>query len=276
MNSVLKSIKTELDRAFRNGKMLWVLLAGCLISVLQIIVDVLPAVSNQESGTFTAFPFTVFEKYIGLIAGSVFPYYYYMFIPLAAAVPVALTAYTDRKSGYIKNVFTRTEKKNYYVAKNLAAFISAGVVTTVPQILNLLIVAALLPSIQPYPGIGYVGISSDAMWVDLFYAHAYFYIILYLVFNFIFYGLLNTFAVALSWFYQNWFAVLLTPFLTLQFLSFACKVFGQEQLKPENFLIPSQLMGNTSKTEILLLIVFFLVVSVLAIVYGVKKGNYYE
>ena len=45
--------------------MLWVLLAGCLISVLQIIVDVLPVVSNQESGTFTAFPFTVFEKYIG-------------------------------------------------------------------------------------------------------------------------------------------------------------------------------------------------------------------
>lgn len=269
-------IKIELDRAIRCRGMFIALLAGCSISIMQIIVDVIPLLKNQETEVFTMFPFTVFEKYIGLIPGSMFPTYFYIFIPIIAAIPYALTTYSDRKTGYIKNVFTRTKRVNYYTSKYISAFISAGIVVVVPQILNLLIVALLLPSITPYPGIGYVGIFDNAMWSNIYYSNPYVYIFMYWALDFVFYGLLNTLAISMSWLFHNRFGIMLIPFIAFQFLEFGMQIIGKYAWMPESFLRPSQPMPGTSKTEIVILIVIMLILCVFSEIYGVKKKDYYN
>lgn len=56
------------------------------------------------------YPHTVFSKCLSLIY-SMFPVYYILIIALIAAMPCAVNMYKDRKTGYIKNIFTRTSKK---------------------------------------------------------------------------------------------------------------------------------------------------------------------
>ena len=104
---MINYIKIELKRAFINKTMLFAIIAGCLIAIIQIFVDVVPILQYQDPTNMENFPFTVFEKCLSLIEGSMFPVYYFIFIPIIAAVPYGMVMYKDRKQGYIKNVFTR-------------------------------------------------------------------------------------------------------------------------------------------------------------------------
>ncbi len=273
---MLNYIKIDLDRTLRSKAMAAAVLAGCVVTVLQILVDVVPFLQYQQTSDFTIFPLTVFEKWIGLMIGGMFPIYYYFFIPIAGAVPCALSMYTDRKTGYVKNVFTRTKKRNYYAAKFVSAFLSAGIVSALPQIVNLLIVALLLPSTHPYPGIGYVGVLGDALWGEIFYTEPYLYIFLYLILDFVLYGLFNTLAVALSWLISNRFAILLIPFMAVMLLEFGTKAAGRAELSAEALLIPLQSSGGVSLFEITALIGSMLAICIVSGVYGILRRDCYD
>ena len=269
-------IKNELSRAFKNLAMYAALLIGAVIAVAQVVLEVVPVLKYQESGTFTAFPHTSYEHYMGLKNGSMFAIYYYMFMVVLAAVPFAATAYTDYRSGYLKQIFTRSHKKNYYVSKYTAAFFSAGTVAVVPQILNFMIVALLLPSIQPYAGIGYVGLLGDCMWADIYYQNAFLYIVMYWVLDFVVYGCMNMLGVALMWFFDNKFAVLLIPFFFYQILNLSMRFIGKSALMPDSFLRPGQPLIGVEFYEILWIIAGMVLICVISCIYGIKKQDYYR
>lgn len=273
---MINYIKIELKRAFINKTMLFAIIAGCLIAIIQIFVDVVPILQYQDPTNMENFPFTVFEKCLSLIEGSMFPVYYFIFIPIIAAVPYGMVMYKDRKQGYIKNVFTRNKKRNYYIAQYTTAFISAGVIVVIPQIVNVLIIALLLPSIVPYPGIGYVGIWGESMWINIYYSNPYVYLSMYWLLDFIFYGLLNTLALSLSWFVKNKFSVLMMPFIAFQALELIMSFNSKLEWMPESFLRPAQPMIYTSLKEIATLMFIMLFIAVLSVVYGIKKKDNYE
>ena len=273
---MINYIKLELKRAFHNKNMLWALLAGCGISIAQILVDTVPVLQYLDPSNTQDFPLTVFEKCLSLIEGSMFPVFYFIIIPIIAAVPYGTILFQDRKQGYIKNVFTRSKKSHYYIAQYVAAFMSAGVVAIVPQILNVLITALLLPSIIPYPGIGYVGIWGGSMWSDIYYANPYLYLCMYWILDFVFYGLLNTLALSLSWFVKNRFSVLLIPFMGFQALELIMVCNNKLEWMPEAFLRPAQPITNISFWKIIVLAVIILVIAVLSMIYGIRKKNNYE
>ena len=77
---MINYIKIELKRAFINKTMLFAIIAGCLIAIIQIFVDVVPILQYQDPTNMENFPFTVFEKCLSLIEGSMFPVYYFIFI----------------------------------------------------------------------------------------------------------------------------------------------------------------------------------------------------
>lgn len=269
---MLNLIKIELDRAFRNTKMYIALLAGCIVSVLQLIIEVLPCVKFQETGDFKEFPHTSFEHYIG-VNGKVFTIYFYMFMIILAAVPYAVTAYTDRKTGYIKNIFTRTDKKNYYISKYIAAFLSAGTVVVVPQILNLLLQTLIFPSIQPYPGIGYVGLFPEMMWSDIYYKNAFVYFILYIVLDFIMYGLINTIAVSAMWLFNGRVVFVLLPFMCVKCVDLVFSMLRMENWMAESFLRPDQPYINTSLCEIAVYALVLITICIIMGIYGVRKKD---
>ncbi len=269
---MLNLIRIEMDRAFRNMKMYIALLAGCVVSILQVIIEVLPSVKYQVTGDFKEFPHTSFEHYIGA-NHKVFTIYYYLFVIILAAVPYAASAYTDRKTGYIKNIFTRTEKKNYYISKYVVAFVSAGTVAVVPQILNFLLQTIIFPSIQPYPGIGYVGLFSDMMWSDIYYKNAFLYFGLYLVLDFIMYGLINTIAVSAMWMFKGKIVFILLPFMCVKFVDLILNMMQKENWMAESFLRPDQPYTNTSLCEIAIYALVLIAICVITGVYGVRKKD---
>lgn len=256
--------------------MVWALLAGCGIALLQICVDTIPVLQYLEVSDTQNFPLTVFEKCLSLIQGSMFPVYYFLFIPMIAALPYGMVMYKDRKQGYIKNVFTRTKRSNYYVAQYVTAFVSAGVVAVIPQILNVLVTALMLPSVFPYPGIGYVGIWGENLWSDIYYKNPYLYLGLYWLLDFAFYGLLNTLALSVSWLLRSRFSVLMVPFLTIQGLELMMLFVGKPAWMPESFLRPAQPMLGTSLMEIIILMVFMLLFAIVSVIYGIRRKDYYE
>lgn len=273
---MINYIKLELRRAFINKNMLFAIMAGCVIAIAQVFVDIVPILQYQDPANLDNFPFTVFEKCLSLIDGSMFPVYYFIFISIIAAIPYGMVLYKDRKQGYIKNVFIRSKKSNYYVAQYVTAFISAGVIVVIPQVVNVLITALLLPSIVPYPGIGYVGIWGDSMWSDIYYSNPYVYLVMYWLLDFVFYGLLNTLALSFSWLVKNKFSVLMMPFMFFQALELIMSFNRKLEWMPESFLRPSQPMIYTSFKEIVILILIMLFIAALSIVYGIKRKNNYE
>ncbi len=272
---MINYIRIELDRAFRNKKMAMAIFIGCMISILQIAFEVIPVLKYQDYSDFKSFPHTSFEHYMGLKNGSMFGLYYYLLIPILAAFPYAVTAYTDKKTGYLKSIFTRIGKKEYYVAKYVVTFLSGGVIAVLPQVINFMGVSVLLPSIQPYTGLGYVGLLPEAMWGKLFYSNAIIYIVLYWIFDFILYGLINTLAVAVMWFIQNQFVLLLFPFLYVKGMDLFMEVIHQPGLIPSVFLRPNQ--AYTSEHMVLgrsMFIVGLLGIDIISGIYGIwKKDN---
>ena len=268
-----KYLKIEFDRAFRNKVFFIVILVGCFISVLQIVFEVMPVLQYQEYDNFTSFPHTSYEHYFGLKNGSMFGVYYYLIIPLLAAVPYATSCYRDRKAGYIVNVFTRTASKNYYISKYVVTFLNGGVVAIVPQILNFMIIAALLPSIQPGAGMGFVGIRGDATWAELYYTNSFLYIVLVWIIDFILYGLINTLCITVSWLIENEFLVTLVPFIFVKVLDLIADIIGQLGLAPTICLRPAQSSVSSFPLQMyyLILVAFFLLSAFISIIYGVKR-----
>ena len=114
------------------------------------------------------------------------------------------------------------------------------------------------------------------MWSNIFYSTPYVYLAMYWMLDFIVYGLLNTLALSLSWLVNNKFSVLMIPFIVFQALGLIMDFIDKSAWMPENFLSPAQPQPGTSLKEIVILILIMLFISILSIVYGIKKKNNYE
>jgi len=207
-------LKIELERAFRGIGIKIALLIGLLISIANLVLEVYPKTENPLR-VFVAdaqmLPYNVFNSWIG---GRInFEYSLFIFIiPILVVIPYGATYFSDMKSGVIKNYYTRIEKKKYLIAKSIAVFLSAGVVTVVPLIVNLAITSAMLPSIIPQPT-GEFSIRANAIWSSIFYTYPYIYIMLYMLVIFLLSGCIACVTLSLSLFANNKFVAMLFPFL---------------------------------------------------------------
>ena len=223
-------LKMELGRAFK-GKMLYVAIAmGSIVTLLQyFLIQIWPMIENpanvitpEQLAQWILYPTTVFYMWIGGVRGEVYATLYYLLFPILATLPFADSLYVDRRSGYIKSILLRTKKKNYYVAKYISVFLSAGVAVVVPLLLNLALTAVTYPSLTPQVETSNNLVFATSMWAELYYTAPYGYIFAYLAMNFVFAGLLACLAPAVSFFVENRFVVLLTPFLIYLFTSALC------------------------------------------------------
>ncbi len=73
---------------------------------------------------------------------------YQMVVFLLITIPYAASFYTDRKSGILKNIAVRGEKREYLAAKSVAVFMTAGVSAVFPLLLNLMLTMTVFPVIN--------------------------------------------------------------------------------------------------------------------------------
>lgn len=216
-------LKIEFVRIFRSKQFLCALLIGCTITVIQFLSFALPCIEYLDSfdkdASFFVLPHTWLEKWIGGELVSAWSYLYYLVIPIIAVLPNSMSLFSDRKSGYYIQIESRNKKRLYYFAKYISTFISSGIAVIIPLILNLLLSAAVLPSIASDPSTGTAMIGTYSMWSEFYYAHPFIYTFIYLFIDFLFSGLFGIFGLAIGRYSENNFLTFMSPFI-LYFVTF--------------------------------------------------------
>lgn len=243
-------LKTELKKAFGNKLFLVTLAVGLVIgfvSAYQNISSYARAAADNayrmEVSEVLFNPlYPMFSPYTNWIGGD-YQYsmtsLFYLLLPLMASLAFGWSFCIEKKSGYIKNVVTRTKKTHYFLAKYIAVFLSGGAVIAIPLIVNFLTVACFIPAYQPdifysiYYAMEYHFLS------ELFYSAPLLYVLYVIVLDFVFSGLIATASMALTFFVKNRFAVVLLPFLLLlgiQYFQETLDDFFQLIISPIDFL----------------------------------------
>jgi hypothetical protein len=274
-------LKAELLRAFSNHLFFIALAGGCAITLSEIVTSVLPVIELQEQGLYMqGYPFSTYGVWIGGQPALFQTELYYFILPLLVCVPFADSLHTDVRSGHIDNLITRVSRRDYYIAKTLAIFLSAAVVGLAPLALNLYITSLFLPLLQPIVVTGQYVPVERTMWAELFYFQPHFYVGLYLLITFVFSGLLALIAMVLSFRLSNRFMVLLAPFvicLLLGFLLTGLQSFTRIDLlgmvSPIYFLNPMNVCFEPVQYAILAELIIFLVVVAVFVITRIRQNS---
>lgn len=208
-----EQLKIEAERVIR-GKFLWLSLSiGCIIAIAQIIFELYPYAKNPLAyyNGHCGLPFSVFQFWMGMNFASPYKETFLTIFPTLAMLPYALTYHSDIKNGYVKNIYTRNKKKNYLMAKYIVTFMSAGIVVTIPYLLNLIIALCLLPALSPVRNGQYM--SAASMLQNVFYSRPFLYIVIYLIISFLYAGVFASVTLAATCIVENIFLLSLVPFL---------------------------------------------------------------
>lgn len=216
----MKVLKIELKRAFCNKYFAISVLIGIIICVYHLFAYVLPSLKQidfmleyMESKPLAVNGVPgVFSKWIGMNTNAA-KEVYTMVVPMIAAIPFGASLYLDEKNQYINNIATRTNKRNYYVAKFISLFLSGGTVAVIPLILSLLINLCILPIDTPQACTALYLMNVKNVLGDLFYANPFLYVIIFILWVFFLCGLLTTFCFTASYILENRFVIMISPFI---------------------------------------------------------------
>ncbi|HBT65682.1 MAG TPA: hypothetical protein DEB10_13580, partial [Ruminococcaceae bacterium] len=157
---MLRVLRLELRKAFHNWLFLITLgIAGVIalwsgisvilayyydLKMMALRAEVLNAAVNPGHSVITLFNKWIGQDYIAM-ATSLF----YTLLPILAVLPYAWSYFSERKSGYVKLIVTRTHRNTYFLSKYAATFVSGALVITVPMALNFMLVSAFIPASPP-------------------------------------------------------------------------------------------------------------------------------
>ena len=177
-------------------------------------------------------PYSAFESFFGLAGPPlVYRQIYYTIAPILAVMAHAVTLCGDKASGYVKNLYIRSKRQDYYTAKYIVSGIAGGIAVTAPIAANFLWNLMMLPAIEPmasmaiYPyGIG--------LWSDVLYTNPYLFILLYILLIFFYQFIFVNVALILSRRVTNRFLVVILPFLLNYFFHMLVVNIRKYRLSP--------------------------------------------
>lgn len=222
----------ELQRSFRNKKIMYCMFLGCVIAIIHVFHNMVGKISYINASELFAensylFPDIVFDEWICGNTYNIEGFIYFMIFPIIISIPYAGSFYEDMKSGLVKHIYIKCDRWKYLASKFIAVFISAGTVFVVPLILNLAICSTIFPSLKPQLLAAKTLINSSVLWFDIYEKYPYLYILLFFVLDFIFAGLIASLSLTAVFFTERKFVVLLTPFIQHVFSYSICMMSGQ-------------------------------------------------
>lgn len=219
---------------------------------------------------------SLYSKWMSIERSSMGAICFYYLLPLLAAFPYGWGYLAEKQSGYYKSLIVIGGKTFYYINKYLVTFLVGGMVILIPQIINFVMIAtvipAQLPNIHFFP---YYGIMEGDIWANLFYSKPLLYVFLYFILDFIFAGLFACISLACSMLIENKIAVLLIPYFLVLLLHYGKAVTYYKvyyELSPLNFL-GAKAPENTACWWIILLegIIFFVLSASVTAITAWKK-----
>lgn len=220
-------IKNELSRAFGSPGFFVALAVGLVLVVSDAVMtigtqhsDYLAALEGARLGAADGLEspslWSCYTCWISVRYDTLYATMFYYLLPLLAVMPFAWSLVSERASGYISQIYVRTNRMSYFKAKVCAVFTSASSVAFLPQLINLLIMAAFFPAVTPdaFDSL-YIGIFEDNLWAELFYSFPALYSALYLLLSSCLCGLWSVLVMSLGYITKNRIIVLVAPYLFL-------------------------------------------------------------
>lgn len=229
--------RIEMNRLLRSKRLYAALLAGGGLALWHFFQWVLPIPYLWEKMAEYNKGGTIASTYEYWMGSSTFPlpgFLFLMVLPILAVMPYGMTYDNDRKSGWMKNVYVRAERRSYMRVKLGLSFVSGMLVVMFPLLLNFMLTAMILPLKEPQLFFGVVG--NRNIWCNLFYQHPMCYVALVSLLNGIYGGLMSMLAVLLSHSTDYGFLVGIMPFLYHMFLFSLCNLLGCSEYAPARFL----------------------------------------
>lgn len=215
---------------------------------------------------------SLFNSWIGQEWISVGEALFYLLLPFFSTLAYSWSLNSEQKSGYEKQIITRTYRKKYYISKYFSVFIAGGLVIVIPMLLNFMVVAMFIPAIEPdifYDM--YYGMNTTQVFSTLFFAHPYMFVAYRLISNFIFAGLFATMGMSLTFFIKNKFLIVTIPFLLSLILSYISSYhFLPFVFSPVHFLHGG---GDAYTTSIFVMIFEALFMFVVSFVITIVRGE---
>ena len=239
----------EIKKAYKNKLFLLSMLTASLIALYAAVFSIISyhkyVNADSASAALTGYALnpelpgiTLFTNWIGADHISPAASLFYLLLPLIASLGYGWSYCSEVKSGYIKNVVTRTSKKNYFLSKYIAVFLSGGTVVAVPILLNTAVVSLFVPAIKP--DVFYDVYYAEHPWstlTPLFYAHPVIYMLLKIIATFIFAGLISELCICVSFLSKNKFVTVFFPLFLFLFINYLSNTIGNiPQISPIQFL----------------------------------------
>lgn len=214
-------LKLEFYKAIRSRGFLSSLLVGLILCILHAfwVYDYLEAAFFQmirEEGKwayFTADP-SFLQGWMGMDVFSIYgDLFYLVLFPLLAALPYGASLLREEQLGYEKQVVMRSGKRAYFVTKFVIAFLTGGIVVTIPAVLSLGIAMSYLPLIPVESFMEQTGVDAFSMWVGLFQQYPLVYALLYIMLDFVIAGIFAVLSLTICWRMKNAFLGMVLPMM---------------------------------------------------------------
>ena len=244
-------LKIELKKALTNKWFLAVLGIAVAITFLNSkeMIEVLIKFQEvqirmgeykQEEYVFLS----LYGTWIGVENHTLGMAFYFFLFPLFALAAYGWSYYGERKSGYVKNVVSRTNKKIYFASKYIATFVAGGLAMVIPMIINIFLTCLYSNFALPDYLYGYVAMMHGSLWAELYFTHPLLFTIGYLAIDFVFCGLIACISMTLAFFIRSRLAVLLLPFFFLLGVDYLKRDIGgwlgtEFEMSPMYFLHPT-------------------------------------
>ncbi|MGN0318401.1 MAG: hypothetical protein ACI4E1_10780 [Lachnospira sp.] len=278
-----KLLRLELKRALGSWKFLIVIVLGCVMAILAFIYtpgftiatnwykymhgdEMAASIINKINMIDT--PLEIWMPRYG--ASSTFYNTWITLLPVLTVIPYGIEYAREKKNGLINQYMIRINKGKYYASKFITTFISGGLVAVVPLIFNLLLVMCFLPWGMPIRSSNLYPVVDNNVLNDVFYNTPSLYVLIYLVYVFVLFGLISCICLSFVYIEENIFALTITPFI-IYFSGHVLLTFGLGMVGIS--LMNNASLYNTFSNNVGALLIQFaiLLVADLAFFYRVRR-----
>ncbi|SEF54828.1 hypothetical protein [Lachnospira multipara] len=269
-------LQLELKRAFRNYRFAFVTIVNFIFALIALFYESKTELFMQfekykQSEIFNLYISktkdidSVMYVWPGALLSFTFNVVLYI-LPLLCVFPFALSYSKDIKTNYIDKILVKTSKKKYYLSKFIAVFISSGIVGIQFLLFSFIISALFFPIDTVFPTGRYL-ISNVSVLSNLFYEHTWLYLLIYFVYEFLFWGILSVICLGISCIENNIFMIAIAPFVLYFFInSLTLWILGKWEFSPKEIASLPNLRINT----VPLLLCFWLICLLITIPYWVR------
>ena len=182
-------LREEISRALCGRGMKLSLVVGSIISLAHVLQYGLANHRMLQSMDFTevsiAHPLPAIE---GWMAGNTYnleSFIFFFLLPLLATLPFGISYFDENLNGVLHNIFMRVPRKQYFMAKYVAVFLSGGMAIVIPLLVNLLLTMVLLPNHAGTNILSESLIGAEKIGYEVYFSHPCIYLGGYFILDFL-------------------------------------------------------------------------------------------